>query len=121
LLFWLCLVPFPTQFIGAHPTAPFAIFLYALDMLLASLALLLMRRHAVREGLFESERAARLHGPKQSLLGIGLNTLALVFAFVNVYVSLACLILVPLLYFVPWAWRAVARGVKAKAGHTAVG
>jgi uncharacterized membrane protein len=37
LLFWLCLVPFPTQFIGAHPTAPFAIFLYSLDMLLASL------------------------------------------------------------------------------------
>ena len=73
-----------------------------------------LRRHAARAGLFEDAHSARLHGPRQSLPGVVLNALGIGLAYVNVYLALVCLILVPLLYFVPWAWRVAAKGVKHK-------
>jgi uncharacterized membrane protein len=66
LLFWLCLLPFPTQFLGAHPTAPAPVVLYGLDIFFCSVAFQLVRWHALRAGLFEGGDEVARAGPRQS-------------------------------------------------------
>jgi uncharacterized membrane protein len=105
MLFWLCLLPFPTQFLGAHPMDQIPITLYALNMLCCSLAFLAMRWHALRAGLFDSEEIARVKGPRYSLPGIYLCLLSLVFVTFNTWLAIACLLLLPALYFLPAAMR----------------
>jgi uncharacterized membrane protein len=117
LLFWIALMPFPTQLLGAHPTGEIPIILYGLNQLFASIAMMLMRFHAVRAHLFTEDWVARYHGPSQSVPGLVLNSAAIIFAFVNVYVSLVCLVLIPALYFVPQAWRWVAKLLKKLNTH----
>lgn len=104
LLFWLCILPFPTQFLGAHPTDAIPIILYGLDGLFLGLTLGAMRWHAARTGLFDSETSAMVKGPRYSIPGVVLNGLAIVLAPVNSYAAAACLLLVAPLYFVPQVW-----------------
>ncbi len=99
-LLWMCLLPFPTSMLGDHPTDQFPILLYAVNSLLLALTFYGFRRYASRARLFEVEFSMAL-GPRHSLPAILLYGLSILFAFVNVYLSLACFLVVPLLYFAP--------------------
>lgn len=106
LLFWLCLLPFPTQFLGEHPTDQVPIMLYGVDIFFCSVAFQMLRWHASRTGLFEGgDEVVRAHGPRQSVPAVILSGLSVVLTLINVYLALTCLALIPLLYFVPQAWR----------------
>lgn len=101
-LLWLCFLPFPTAMLGDHPTDQFPIVLYAANSLLLALTFFAMRKHANHNGLFkEDKETSQYMGPRRSLPAILLFSLAIVSAFVNVYFALACVLLVPVLYFVP--------------------
>jgi TMEM175 potassium channel family protein len=100
LLLWICLLPFPTSMLGDHPTDQFPILVYGVNSLLCALNFLALRSYANAAKLL-NEKHSRLLGPRRSIPAIVLFTLSLVLAFVNVYLSLACFLLVPLLYFVP--------------------
>ena len=101
LLLWLCFLPFPTAMFGDHPTDQFPILLYSADSLLCALTFYAFRSYALRARLFERDEIARAQGPRRSLPAIILYTLSLLFSFVHVYLSLACLFVVPFVYFVP--------------------
>lgn len=114
LLFWLCLLPFPTQFLGEHPTGQFPIMLYGVDIFFCSVAFQMLRWHASRAGLFEGgDEVVRAYGPRQSVPAVILSGLSVVLTLINVYLALTCLALIPLLYFVPQAWRYVANRLSA--------
>ena len=100
LLLWLCFLPFPTAMLGDHPTDQFPILLYGLDSLLAALTFSALRSYADHARLFIVEDSKAL-GPRHSLPAIALYGLSMLLAFVNVYLSLACFLVVPALYFVP--------------------
>ncbi|MBI3804195.1 MAG: DUF1211 domain-containing protein [Nitrospirae bacterium] len=100
LLLWLCFLPFPTAMLGDHPTDPFPILLYGVNSLLAALTFYALRRYASHAKLFKEENSKAL-GPRHSIPAIAIYALSILFAFVNVYLSLACFLVVPLLYFVP--------------------
>ncbi len=99
-LLWLCLLPFPTAMLGNHPTDQFPILAYGVDSLLMALNFYGFRRYASNAKLFTEENAAAM-GPRHSLPAITLYTLSILLAFVNVYLSLVCFLIVPLLYFMP--------------------
>jgi uncharacterized membrane protein len=102
LLLWLCFLPFPTAMFGDHPTDQFPILLYSVDSLFAALTFYGLRIYASTHNLFihdqDSERAL---SPHHSIPSIILYALAIIFVFVNVYLSLVCLLLIPFLYFIP--------------------
>jgi len=100
-LLWICFMPFPMAMLGDHPTDQFPILLYAVNQLLAAMNFFVFRAYASRHKLFIDGSAAKVMGPKHSIPAIAMYLLAALFAFVNVYVSLVCLFLVPLLYFIP--------------------
>lgn len=100
-LLWICFVPFPTAMLGNHPTDQFPILLYSVNQLLIAITFLGMGRYAKKNSLFLNKDSAKELGPKFSIPAIILFSLAFMFAFVNVFLSLICLLLVPLLYFMP--------------------
>jgi uncharacterized membrane protein len=100
-LLWLCFMPFPTAMLGDHPTDQFPILLYAVNQLLAAFTFFAFRWYAQRNNLLEDTPVARAMGPKHSLPAISIFTISIIFAFVNVYLSLLCFLLVPLIYFIP--------------------
>jgi uncharacterized membrane protein len=99
LLLWICFLPFPTAMLGNNPTDQFPILLYSVNSLLAALTFYALRRYAVDASLFAEEDIAAL-GPRHSIPAVVLYVLAIILAFVNVYLALACLLAAPLLYFV---------------------
>ncbi|MGH7203350.1 MAG: TMEM175 family protein [Candidatus Levyibacteriota bacterium] len=100
-LLWLCFMPFPTALLGDHPTDQFPILLFGVNQLLAALTFFGFRNYASKNKLFVNSAIAKSMGPRHSIPAITLYSLTILFAFVNVSLSLACLFLVPLLYFVP--------------------
>ena len=79
LLFWLCLLPFPTRFLGEHPTDQAPIIFYGVDVFFCSVAFLMLRLHARGAGLLEGgDEVVRAHGPRQSAPGVILSGLAVV-------------------------------------------
>jgi TMEM175 potassium channel family protein len=99
-LLWICFFPFPTAMLGDHPTDQFPILLYGLECLLCALAFYALRSYAYQAKLFK-EQNSRALGPRHSIPAITLYGLSILLAFANVYLSLVCFLVVPLLYFVP--------------------
>lgn len=100
-LLWLCFMPFPTALLGDHPTDQFPVILYGVNQLLAALTFFVFRSYATRNRLFVDDASVKAMGPRHSIPAIAIFIVSLLFAFVNVYLSLACFLIVPLLYFVP--------------------
>jgi uncharacterized membrane protein len=100
-LLWICFMPFPTAMLGDHPTDQFPSLLYGVNQLLAALTFFAFRSYASHNKLFVDNESAKAMGPRHSIPAITIFTLSISFAFVNVYLSLTCFLLVPLLYFVP--------------------
>jgi uncharacterized membrane protein len=100
-LLWICLMPFPTVLLGSHPTDQFPIIIYGINQLLCALTFFAFRIYATRNNLFIDKESAKAMGPMHSLPAITCFTLSILFAFINVYLSLLSFSVVPLLYFVP--------------------
>src|SRR5438067_8422480 len=100
-LLWICFMPFPTAMLGNNPTDQFPILLYGVNQLLAALTFFAFRSYASKNKLFVDTPSAKAMGPRHSIPAITIFTLSILFAFVNVYLSLVCFLIVPLLYFVP--------------------
>jgi uncharacterized membrane protein len=100
-LLLLCFMPFPTVLLGEHLTDQFPIILFCINQLLLALTFFAFRKYASREDLFIDSAAKKSMGPRHTIPAIALYSLTILFSFVNVYLALVCLFLVPLLYFVP--------------------
>ena len=100
ILLWICFLPFPASILGDHPTDQFPILLFALNSLLLALTFYAIRSYADHAKLFEAKDARAL-GPRHSIPAIALYGLSIFLVFVNVYLSWASFLAVPVLYFVP--------------------
>ncbi|MFM2375810.1 MAG: hypothetical protein RLZZ165_907 [Bacteroidota bacterium] len=103
LLFWMSLVPFCTNFVGANPLLPHASLCYGLVFFGNAMAFTLLRTYAYRAGIVHahvSERASRRARIK-NWIAMGTYLIAAFASFVSVYVSFSLFLLVPTMYFVP--------------------
>ena len=94
-------MPFTTAFLGDHPTAQFPVLLYGVNQLAAALTFLSFRIYATKNKIFINKASAKVMGPSHSLPAIMIFSLSILLSFLNVYLSLACFLLVPALYFYP--------------------
>jgi uncharacterized membrane protein len=100
-LLWLCFMPFPTAMLGEHATDQFPVLLYGINQLLAALTFLAFRVYSTKNKLFSNPAIAKAMGPRHSIPAITLFSASILFVFINVYLSLVCFFIVPLLYFIP--------------------
>ncbi|MBZ0275950.1 MAG: TMEM175 family protein [Anaerolineae bacterium] len=104
LLFFSCLFPFLTAFIGDYPDNPFVVALYPLNMAGASLVLGAFWRHAfvytnlAPNTLTDAQKQKRMRQDRNATL---INLLSAALAFVWVPITLLFIMGMPFLFVVP--------------------
>jgi len=103
LLFWLSFVPFPTAFIGEHPTSMIPVMLYGFVMFAASVSFNILLRYAIKADLFlpTISKVTLAESVKKGAFGPIIYFISIAGALISVYISLAIFILVPVFYFIP--------------------
>ena len=104
LMFWVCVIPFATAFLGTHPFVPIVVALYGAVMAMMGLAFVLMVRYVFfkTDLLPESVslRARRMEY-RRSWIGVSLYTLSIPLALFMPVLSLILFAAVILIYFLP--------------------
>ncbi len=104
LLFWLTVVPFTTAFIGDYPTQPLVVAIYGLVMFMSALSFTMMGQYVffksdlVPQTVSFQDRQGEF---RRSLIGTALYAGATLCALFFVYLALAILALIPVLFVIP--------------------
>jgi len=103
LLFWICLIPFPTKFISEYPLDQIAVISYGLAMfLVATTANFFFWYLAYRTKLLLSSISlkTRKNYLQKTIGGPVLYAVSILVSFIHIYISIALFIIIPLLYVV---------------------
>lgn len=101
VLFWVTMVPVVARFFGLHPTSPRATAAYAFVVMMCTVALTLLRRHASRLSANQFHRALHRAVFRKVWIAIAAYAAAIPLAFVNIRLSWALLIILPSMFFLP--------------------
>jgi uncharacterized membrane protein len=104
LLFWLCLVPFPTAFLGEHPFLKTALASFAFVLFMASLAFYMMRFHGFKKDILHENTVTEKDIKKtlsRGLVAPVLYLVALCCVWISVYIAYFMFVAVPVLFFFP--------------------
>lgn len=108
-LFWLSLIPLPTNMIGKNPFLPESAALYAAAMLMLAISFMLMRNYVHRRGLMRGEdrmvnkELTKVHRRVRvkSLIGLATYTVAIPVAYYSVFIAYALIAVPTGLFFMP--------------------
>lgn len=103
LLFWFSLIPIPTAIIGEMPLEPASSLLYGGVLFLSSSSFTYMGIYANKKGLFTGKipEAIRKKNMRRNLFSLSLYVIAMLMAYVHVYISFAVFVFVAAMYFMP--------------------
>lgn len=101
VLFWVTMVPVVARFFGLHPTSPRATAAYAFVVMMCTISLTLLRRHALQISANEFHRALHRRVFQRVWIAIAAYGAAIPLAFVSVRLSWILLIILPALFFLP--------------------
>ncbi|MBT1702167.1 TMEM175 family protein [Chryseosolibacter indicus] len=109
-LFIISIIPVTTTMIGANPSDPLSVALYGGVMLLTTILLSVMRVYAERKALIHKEDDKNLNSKifrmtskarKKNYIGIVAYLISIPLAFISVYISFACFVIPPIIFFIP--------------------
>lgn len=104
LLFWICFIPFPTAFVGKHPTQPVAVALFGIVFFMASSSFTWMRYYAtyqadlLADDIPDEEKRQAF---RRTVVGPIAYLLTILLSFVTVWGALILNFATALFYFVP--------------------
>jgi uncharacterized membrane protein len=101
LLFWLSLIPFTTAWVGAYPLMSWPLALYGGDMLLAAIAYFVLTKALIAHHGRDSLLASSIGGDLKGTISLALYLCAVVLAFIQPWASIACYVIVPVMWFLP--------------------
>lgn len=104
LMFWVCVIPFGTAFLGEHPFVPGVVALYGLIMTMMAIAFTLMVRHVFfYTDLLPAKvsHAARMQEYHRSWIGVTIYGASVPLAFFMPALSLVLFAITILFYFLP--------------------
>ncbi len=110
LLFWLSLIPFPTNLLGDAPYLTYSAAIYGIILFMASFAFLLLRGYAIRhnfmyaadeKALTRSLNKATRRGIVKNYIGMAAYLLSIPASFLSIYAAYACFTVAPVLFFIP--------------------
>lgn len=104
LLFWISFIPFVTSFIGTHPKLPLASVFYGGVFFFQGIAFAILRNHIASDNCEMNDyisAASKKKGHLKYLLGLLLYFIAMIGAFLSVYISFSVFVIVPALFFIP--------------------
>lgn len=104
LLFWMCILPVPTAFLGQHIQKPEATAVYGFNMFMVALAFALMREyvHKSEHLLIENlSKAMRKKLRSKIMMTVGLYFLSIFTGYISIYIPIAIFVLIIIIYFMP--------------------
>src|SRR5689334_10688675 len=101
LLFWLSLIPFTTGWLGENEFAPIPAAAYGIVLLAAALAYFALQNVIIRVQGRDSTLALALGRDVKGKVSPLLYSLGIGLAFVNNWLSIACYVIVALMWLVP--------------------
>lgn len=103
LLFWMSLIPFGTNFLGANPWLWHASFLYGIIFSMSAFSFSLLRNYVIkRELLYDTiSKQAHIRIRNKNRFAVGIYLLAACLSMVSVYLSFILFLVVPAMYFIP--------------------
>jgi len=110
LLFWLSLIPFPTDMLGRNPFLSYSTAMYGGILFMSSFAIALLRGYAVRNSFMYIRKEKMLNrtidkvnkrAKMKNYLGMAVYLLSIPLSFWSVYAAYACFSVPPLLFFIP--------------------
>lgn len=109
-LFCMSFIPLATAFVGADPLVGETVAFYGLVMMMTTLAFAVMRSYSIRQKLLHRDRSKELttkiyrvsiRARTKSFIGAVAYLTSIPLAFYNVYISFACFVVPPILFFIP--------------------
>jgi uncharacterized membrane protein len=103
LLFFMSLIPFSTNFVGANPFLPEAEFFYGLIFFANATCFWLLRNYAVNAKLLNERISVKTKRriKIKNLLSIGIYFFASFSGYASPYISFMLFLIVPVIYFIP--------------------
>jgi len=104
LLFWMCIIPIPTAFLGQHFQRPEATALYGFNLFMTAVAFALMREYVNKsEHLLIDNLSGALRKKlrRKLLTTVGLYFISIFVGYISPYISIAIFLLVIVMYFMP--------------------
>jgi uncharacterized membrane protein len=100
-LFWITLIPLVARFFGRHPTAPRAAAAYAFIVMMCTVSFSLLRRHGAQISRNEFHRSVHRRVFRRIWPAVALYAAAIPLAFLDIHLAWACLVVLPVLFFLP--------------------
>jgi len=100
-LFWITLIPIVARFFGQHPFSPRAAAAYAFIVMTCTVSFSLLRRHGATISRNEFHRSLHRRVFRRIWPAVALYAAAIPLAFLDVRLAWACLVLMPILFFLP--------------------
>jgi uncharacterized membrane protein len=104
LLFWMCILPIPTAFLGQHYEKPEATALYGFVMFMNAVSFALMREYVHRnEDLLidHLSQALRKKLRVKLLTTVGLYFISIFAGYISVFIPIGIFVLIIIIYFMP--------------------
>ena len=103
LLFWMSLIPIPTNIIGDDPMRPASSLIYAIVMFMTSASFTYMGIYANKVGLFTEmvPPSVKAKNMRRNLTSLGLYAISMITAFISVYISFAIFLYIAAIFFMP--------------------
>lgn len=103
LLFWMTLIPFVTNFIGANPALSYAWMIYSLVFFMNAVSFTLLRSYTIRYKLLHKTISMFAHKKvlRKNQIAMLIYLSSALLCFISVYLSLVLLLIVPAMYFLP--------------------
>lgn len=103
LLFWMSIIPFGTNFIGANPLLWQASFLYGIIFFMSALSFTLLRNYVIKKDLLHDNisKEAHLKIRNKNRVALGIYLSASLLSVISVYISFVLFLIVPAMYFIP--------------------
>ncbi len=103
LLFWMSIVPFGTNFIGANPLLWQASFFYGIIFFMSALSFTMLRNYVIQNNLLHESinKQSHIKIRNKNRVALGIYLLAAVVSIVSVYISFVLFLVVPAMYFIP--------------------
>lgn len=101
-LFWICLLPFPTAFLGEHPSLTIASIFFGSELFLCALSFFLIRYYCYRQNLFHAHLAATQvkQQVKKSFIAPVFYLTSVLLSVFSVYLAYTIFIMVPIIFIV---------------------
>lgn len=103
LLFWMSIIPFGTNFIGANHMLWQASFFYGIIFFMSALSFTILRNYVLNNNLLHNSinKQAHIKIRNKNRIALSIYLLAAIASTVSVYVSFLLFLIVPAMYFIP--------------------